>query len=77
MNKDIDGLDWLREVRRKMAADCHYEPKMMGDYYRRIQKQYLSGTHLREQLEQSPLGSRTSQKIDKELKALHNEWGTP
>ena len=40
MNKDIDGLDWLREIRRKMAADCHYDPKIMGDYYRRIQKQY-------------------------------------
>jgi len=40
MNKDIDGLDWLREIRRKMAADCHYDPKIMGNYYRRIQKQY-------------------------------------
>ena len=40
MDKDIDGLDWLRVIRKKIAADCHYDPKIMGDYYRRIQKQY-------------------------------------
>jgi hypothetical protein len=40
VNREIDGLEWLREVRKKMAANCHNDPKMMGDYFRRIQKQY-------------------------------------
>jgi len=40
VNKDIDGLDWLREIRKKIASQCQNDPKMMGDYFRHIQKQY-------------------------------------
>ncbi len=40
MNKDIEGIDWLRKIRKKMADKYHNDPKIMGDYYRRIQKQY-------------------------------------
>ena len=42
MIKDIDGLDWLREIRKKIITKCHNNPNLMGDYYRRIQKQYES-----------------------------------
>jgi hypothetical protein len=28
----------------KIAANCHNDPKLMGDYFRRIQKQYKDGT---------------------------------
>ncbi len=40
MNRDIDGLDWLREIRKKIANQCNNDPKIMGDYFRQIQKQY-------------------------------------
>jgi hypothetical protein len=28
--EDSDGLEWLREIRRKMAAECNYDPYEMG-----------------------------------------------
>jgi hypothetical protein len=41
VNTDIDdGLDWLREIRKKIANQCRNDPKIMGDYFRQIQKQY-------------------------------------
>jgi hypothetical protein len=40
VSKDIDKLDWLQKIRRKIAANCHNDPKLMGDYYRSIQKQF-------------------------------------
>ncbi len=39
MNKDIDRLDWLREIRRKIVEKCDSDPALMGDYYRKVQKQ--------------------------------------
>ncbi len=42
MIKDIDGLDWLREIRKKIITKCHNDPNLMGDYYRHLQKQYES-----------------------------------
>ena len=35
-----DGLEWLREIRRKLAAECNYDPYEMGRRLREIQKQF-------------------------------------
>jgi len=40
MNKDIDRLDWLREIRQKIVKKSGNDPKVMGDYFRRCQKKY-------------------------------------
>ena len=42
MNQDFDGLEWLRDIRKQIAAECHYDPKEMGDYYRRLQQEHQS-----------------------------------
>ena len=40
MSKDDDRLDWLREIRKQIAKECNNDPKIMGEYFRTIQKQY-------------------------------------
>jgi gluconate kinase len=40
MSKDEDRLDWLREIRKQIAKECNNDPKAMGKYFRKIQKQY-------------------------------------
>lgn len=35
-----DGLDWLREIRREMAAEAGNDPRRMGDKLRELEKQY-------------------------------------
>lgn len=40
MNKNADGLAWLRETRRQIAEECGNDPKLMGDYFRSFRKQY-------------------------------------
>ena len=35
-----DGLEWLREIRRKMAAECNYDPYEMGRRSRERQKEH-------------------------------------
>jgi hypothetical protein len=40
MSKDDDRLDWLREIRKQIAKECKNDPKVMGKYFRDIQKQY-------------------------------------
>ena len=30
------ALQWLREIRRKMAKEFNYDPKKAGDYYRQM-----------------------------------------
>lgn len=35
-----DGLDWLREIRRKQAAECNNDPFEMGRRLREREKQY-------------------------------------
>jgi hypothetical protein len=35
-----DGLEWLRDVRRKMFADAGGDLKKLGDRYRATQAQY-------------------------------------
>lgn len=37
MNEDFDGLEWLRDIRKQIAVECHYNTKVMGDYYRSLQ----------------------------------------
>ena len=40
MNKDSDRLDWLREIRQEIVKKCGNDPKMMGDYFRRCERDY-------------------------------------
>jgi hypothetical protein len=42
MNQDFDGLEWLRDLRKQIAAEYHYDPKEMGDSYRSLQQEYQS-----------------------------------
>ena len=35
-----DGLEWLREIRRKLAAECNYDPYEMGRRLRELQKEF-------------------------------------
>ena len=35
-----DGLEWLREIRRKLAAECNYDPYEMGRRLREMQKEF-------------------------------------
>jgi len=34
--KHDDGLEWLREIRRKMAKEFNYDPKKAGEFYRKM-----------------------------------------
>lgn len=34
-----DGLEWLREIRRQMAADANYDPSEMGRRLRAIERE--------------------------------------
>jgi hypothetical protein len=35
---DPDGLEWLREVRRKITSDFDHDQKKIGDYLREREK---------------------------------------
>ncbi len=35
---DPDDLEWLREIRRKIASDFGHDQKKIGDYLRERQK---------------------------------------
>lgn len=35
-----DGLEWLREIRRQMAAEAGGDPRVMGGKLRELEKQY-------------------------------------
>ncbi|MGB7746746.1 MAG: hypothetical protein WBN75_05590 [Verrucomicrobiia bacterium] len=35
--KDDDGLEWLREIRARLAKKFDYDPRKAGAYYRRRQ----------------------------------------
>lgn len=35
-----DGLEWLREIRRKMTAECNNDPFEMGRRLREREKEY-------------------------------------
>jgi len=34
-----DGLEWLRDIRRQMAADANYDPSEMGRRLREIEQE--------------------------------------
>ena len=41
MNQPIDdGLDWLRDIRAKLAQRCDYNPYKLGEYYASLQAPY-------------------------------------
>ena len=40
MPRRDDGLEWLRDIRRKLAAECNYDPYEMGRRLREIQKEF-------------------------------------
>lgn len=35
-----DGLEWLRDIRRAMSAECNHDPRVMGEKLRAMEKQY-------------------------------------
>ena len=35
-----DGLEWLREIRRQLAAEANYDPAEMGRRIREVQNEY-------------------------------------
>jgi hypothetical protein len=37
-----DGLEWLRDIRRKMAAESKNDPKLMGRKIRELERKYAS-----------------------------------
>ena len=38
--KHDDGLEWLRQIRRKMAARFGHDPKKAAAYYQKMQRRY-------------------------------------
>ena len=47
--KHDDGLEWLRAIRRKLAAEFHHDPKQMGRHYREMQRQFKGRIYHREE----------------------------
>jgi hypothetical protein len=47
--KHDDGLEWLREIRRKMSEDFKHDPKRMGRFYRDLERQYKNRLYRREE----------------------------
>ncbi len=41
-NNDIDGLDWLREIRKQIVTECGNNAQSLGEYYRNIQQGYAT-----------------------------------
>ena len=35
-----DGLEWLRDIRRKLSAECNYDPYEMSRRLREMQKEF-------------------------------------
>ena len=35
-----DGLEWLRDIRREMSAECNHDPHLFVEKMRALQKQY-------------------------------------
>lgn len=45
--KHDDGLEWLRDIRRRLAKKFDYDPKKAGEYYRALQKGHASRLYKR------------------------------
>lgn len=39
-SKHDDGLEWLRDIRRKMSAECNHDPRVYVEKMREYQKQF-------------------------------------
>jgi hypothetical protein len=46
--KHDDGLEWLREIRRKMAAKFDHNPRKAADYYQKMQRRYSGRLYRRD-----------------------------
>jgi hypothetical protein len=46
--KHDDGLEWLREIRRKMAAKFDHDPRKVAAYYQKMQQRYAGRLYLRD-----------------------------
>jgi hypothetical protein len=38
--KHDDGLEWLREIRRKMAGKFDHDPRKAAAYYQKMERRY-------------------------------------
>jgi len=47
--KHDDGLEWLREIRRKMAAKFGHDPKKVAAHYQKMQRRYADRLYRRKQ----------------------------
>jgi hypothetical protein len=45
--KNDDGLEWLREIRRKMAVKFDHDPRKAAAYYAKMQRQYTDRIYRR------------------------------
>jgi hypothetical protein len=46
--KHDDGLEWLREIRRKMAAKFDHDPRKAAAYYQTMQRRYTNRLYRRD-----------------------------
>jgi hypothetical protein len=46
--KHDDGLEWLREIRRNMAAKFHHDPRKAAAYYQKMQRRYVGRLYRRD-----------------------------
>jgi hypothetical protein len=40
--KPDDGLEWLREIRRRMAARFDHDPRQAAAHYQKMQRRYVN-----------------------------------
>ena len=45
--KHDDGLEWLRDIRRRLAKRFDHDPKKVGEYYRSLQERHASRLYKR------------------------------
>ena len=46
--KHDDGLEWLREIRRKLAARFDHDPRKAATYYQKMQRRYSDRLYRRD-----------------------------
>ena len=46
--KQYDGLEWLREIRRRMAAKFDHDPRKAATYYQKMQRRYAGRLYRRD-----------------------------
>jgi hypothetical protein len=46
--KHDDGLEWLREIRRAMAAKFDHDPRKAAAYYQKMQRRYAGRLYRRD-----------------------------